>query len=188
MQSSVVIRGAILIRYINNIGILITDMKKILILIWVAVKCLNCHSQECKAAADFIAEKYKRYNIITLDEGPHGTVQIHNFLRNLLQNEKVSKTIQYLILEFANISYQPVLDRYINGEAVSIKELQPLWRECTQAHSANIENPVYLQLLKTIRNINLKLPKNKKIRVLAGDPTIDWSKVNSLKEYFPYLS
>lgn len=183
-----IVAGVLLIGTGLMCELVMRNVKKISTFILLAFLVLNCLAQECKSAADFIAEKYKKYNIITVDEGPHGTVQIHEFLRALLQNKKISGTIRYLIVEFANISYQPVLDRYINGEAVSIKELQPLWRETTQAHSTNIENRVYLQLLKTIRNINSKLPANKKIRVLAGDPPIDWSKVNSLKEYFSCLS
>jgi hypothetical protein len=163
-------------------------MKKIILIILVLNGTLKSYCQDCISAADFIAKKYKTHNIIALDEGPHGTIQVHDFLRMLLKSKQLSKTVNYIILEFANSSYQPLLDRYINGENLSQKELQPLWRETTQAHSTNIENPVYLELLTTVRDINRKLPLSKRIRVLAGDPPIDWSKVNTFKEYLPFLS
>jgi hypothetical protein len=42
--------------------------------------------------------------------------------------------------------------------------------------------------LKTVKEINLKLAPGKKIRVLAGDPPIDWSKIKTLKDFFSNLS
>ena len=43
------------------------------------------------------------------------------------------------------------------------------------------------QFLNEVRSINLKVPEHLKVRVLAGDPPIDWSKINSADECQGFL-
>jgi hypothetical protein len=139
-------------------------------------------------AASFLVQKFSEYDIIALDEGPHGTLQNHKFIRQLFGNNKFNHTVQYVIFEFLNQDYQNTIDSYIDGRNVSLTDLRLSWRNSTQAHSTNFEKPVYSKLLATIRLINLTLPKSKKIRVLAGDPSINWGKINSINDYFRAIS
>jgi hypothetical protein len=48
-------------------------------------------------------------------------------------------------------------------------------------------SPVYGQLYATVRAVNLKLPKAQRLRVLLGDPPVDWSRVHSLEDIALYL-
>jgi hypothetical protein len=145
-------------------------------------------SYGCVNAGDFFVEKYKKYSVIALDEGPHATVQTHEFLRSLFTHRKFIQTVNYVILEFINRDHQEVVDKYISGEKVAISDLKQAWRHGTQAHSENFERSVYLKLLEAIREANLQLPIENKIRVLAGDPKIEWNNVNSLAQYQYSLS
>ncbi len=156
-----------------------------LIIFFIAVNVL---SQNFIPAPEFITNQFKKYNIICLDEGPHGTIQSHAFIRNLISDDRVKNLLNYVIIEFANTDYQDILDRFIKGDDVPLKELRRVWRNTTQAHSPLFEMPVYLQLLKTIRENNLNQPADKQIRVLAGDPPIDWNKINSIRDYFKNIS
>jgi hypothetical protein len=88
-----------------------------------------------------------------------------------------------IIVEFANVDYQNILDRYIFGEEVNIKELRKIWRESTQCISRFGEAVIYFELLKKIRDVNAILPQNKKIRVLGGDPSIDWQLIKTQEDY-----
>lgn len=129
-----------------------------------------------------IIQTYQNYNIIGLGEGGHGLENFHEFLRKMFENKKIQETIDIVIVEFANTAYQDVLDRYILGEEINIDDLQMIWRESTSPARLG-ELPIYFQLLKKIRDINIPLPQHKKIRVLGGDPAIDWKKINTLEDY-----
>jgi len=70
-----------------------------------------------------------------------------------------------------------VLDRYIAGMDVPFTEVRKVWRDTTQmmcSYSAFFE-----QLFPLVRAINQRLPPNKRLRVLAGDPPIDWDQVKT---------
>ncbi|MEO8665320.1 MAG: hypothetical protein ABI462_07475 [Ignavibacteria bacterium] len=163
-------------------------MKTLIFFLIVSI-CSVCNSQTgCMPAGEYIAGIYNKYNIIALAEGPHGTLNTHKFLRELLKDNTISNSVEYVILEFANISQQEILDRYIKGEKVPFEELQLIWRTATQSHGPLFESPVYFKLLETIRVINFTLPEGKKMRVLAGDPLIDWPNINTQKEFFANLS
>lgn len=119
--------------------------------------------------------------LVALDEGGHHTAQTHAFFRALVQDPRFARKVNDIVVEFGTCKYQDVMDRYINGENVPVEQLQMVWRETTQIFV--FDNPVYRQFFETIRNVNLKLPKNKKLRVLLGDPPINWSNVNGFNDW-----
>jgi hypothetical protein len=151
--------------------------------------CNFCYAQDnCKLSATFLTEKFNTFKVIGLDEGPHGTLQCHAFIRNLFDDMKFCSTLDYIIVEFVNVDFQSTLDRFINGEEITLEQIQNIWRHTTQSHTPLFESPVYLQLLETVREVNKRLPMNNSIRVLAGDPAMDWSGVKTRTEYIQRLS
>jgi len=83
-------------------------------------------------------------------------------------------------VECGNSLYQPILDRYIAGDDVPLSEVRQVWRNTTQPMCGM--SGFYEVLFPLVRRINQKVPPEKKLRMLAGDPTIDWSKVKSNSE------
>ncbi len=134
-------------------------------------------------ATDYMIETFQHYNIIGLGEGLHGLENSHRFFQMLFDNKKIQSLINFIIVEFANTDYQDIIDKFIFGENVEIQDIRKIWRESTQCIGSFGEAPVYLNLLKKIRNINLTLPNDKKIRVLGGDPSIDWNTIHNLDDY-----
>ncbi len=94
-------------------------------------------------------------------------------------------TADDLVIEFGNSLHQPVLDRYIRGEDVPINELRRVWRDTTQSPINTWEDPIYAQLLAVARKVNLS---GRRLRVLAGDPPIDWSMVRSVDDWMPFIT
>jgi len=76
--------------------------------------------------------------------------------------------------------YQPVLDRYIAGEDVPLTEVLKVWRNTTQSMCG--QSGFFEQFFPLVRAINQKLPTTKRLRVLAGDPPIDWGQVKTPEE------
>lgn len=131
---------------------------------------------------DYIIQTFQDHNIIALGEGGHGLLKSHELIRQMFDDPKIQELIDIVIVEFANTDYQEVLDQYIFGEDVAINDLRQVWRESGQPGRLG-ELPIYFQLLKKIRKINKFLPENKKIRVLAGDPSINWKAIQTLEDW-----
>lgn len=141
------------------------------------------HTVKFVNAEDYLIKTFRKCNIIGLGEGVHHLENSHQFFKKVFDNEIIQKTINIVIVEFANANYQDILDRYIFGEEVYIDELRQIWRESTQSIGGFGEAIIYFELLKKIRSVNFTLPANKKIRVLGGDPPINWKTIKSLDDY-----
>lgn len=90
-----------------------------------------------------------------------------------------------IVVEFGNARYQDAIDRYISGENVPIEQAQMAWRDTVGALGP--VSPVYGDFYAAVRAANLKLPKKRRLRVLLGDPPIDWSDVRSREDIALYL-
>lgn len=78
-----------------------------------------------------------------------------------------------------------MIDRYVSGESVPIEQAQKAWRDTVGALGP--VSPVYGEFYATVRRVNLKLPKERRLRLLLGDPPIDWNNVRSREDVALYL-
>jgi len=85
-------------------------------------------------------------------------------------------------VESGNSLYQGMMDRFISGEDIPDRELRKAWQNTTQPHDV-WDRPVFEGLFREVRNLNATLPKDRQIRILLGDPPMDWSKVNNATEF-----
>lgn len=95
----------------------------------------------------------------------------------LVRNPAFAAKVNDIAIECGNSLYQPLLDRYTNGEDVPLDQVQQVWRNTTQPNCGFA--PFYPQLVALVRRINASLPPARRLRVLACDPPIDWSKVRA---------
>ena len=102
----------------------------------------------------------------------------------LIRHPDFPNKARFIVVEFGNSLYQPILDRYIQGEDVPLTELQQVWQNTTQVGSW--DSPIHAEFFAAVREINRKLPPAKLLRVLAGDPPIDWSKVQTRPDYHDF--
>ncbi|GCE31831.1 hypothetical protein KDA_73150 [Dictyobacter alpinus] len=116
------------------------------------------------------------YKLVALGEA-HQLQQEHDFIIDVLKSLEPG-TINDIVVEFGNAGYQDVMDRFMTGQPVEDAVLQQVWRN-TLITGANPvwDAPVYERFFRTVRTLNASLPQAQKIRVLLGDPAIDWSKV-----------
>ncbi|MCZ6634166.1 MAG: hypothetical protein O7G87_12230, partial [bacterium] len=76
-----------------------------------------------------------------------------------------------------------ILDRYVAGEDVPITEEQQVWRNAMPTFAVALY-PFYKRLIAMVREINQALPINDRLRVLAGDPPLDWSQIQTTEDVF----
>ncbi len=134
-------------------------------------------------AIEYVRQAVREYPIVCLAEGGHQARKPHEFIRRVLSDEAVRGAVDVIIVEFAAAKHQAVLDAYIHGEDIPFDTLSRVWRETGQSPIGPWDSPLYRQLLEVIRDGNRDLPPDKKVRVIAGDPPIDWERITTRENF-----
>jgi hypothetical protein len=131
-----------------------------------------------KPALPFVLEALARHQLVGLCEA-HLLQEQHDFFGALLRQPALPSLIDDIVVEFGNALYQPIADQFILGdEPVANAVLHQIWRNTTISGGNPVwDAPVYEQFFRTVRAVNWPLPPSRRIRVLLGDPPIDWSTV-----------
>ncbi|HEX3465712.1 MAG TPA: hypothetical protein VHS78_16805 [Candidatus Elarobacter sp.] len=129
---------------------------------------------------DAVISAFGRVPIVAL--GVSHTDEDDEFAVAVVRDPRFARTVRNVVIECGNSLYQPVLDRYIAGDDVPLAQLQLVWRNTTQVFGP-CNDPHHKDLLDAVRAVNRTLPADHRIRVLAGDPPIDWDKVHSRAEF-----
>jgi hypothetical protein len=120
-----------------------------------------------------IVEAFKTHDVVALSEGSHGNEQGHAFRLSLIRDSRFAATVNDIVVEFGNALYQDVIDRFVQGQQVSDDELRKVWQDTTQ-RTAVWDRPIYEEFYRAVRDINMNLPAERRLRVLLGDPPVDW--------------
>ena len=132
-----------------------------------------------------ILQLFEQHPIVMFGE-VHGCVQEHALLKKLVTSPEFAARVNDVVIEMGNSLYQEVLDRYIAGENVPMEQLRKTWENEVGAPGGN-PSPPYHGLLAAVREANQKLPKERRLRVLAGDPPLEWEHVDSRLDIAPFL-
>ena len=126
-----------------------------------------------------ILAAFDKYEVVAMPEA-HGQKDLDDFILSLIRNPRFPDKVNDIEVECGNLLYQPVLDRYIAGEEVPFTEVRKIWRYTTQPMCGM--SGFFEQFFPLVRAINQKLSPAKRLRVLAGDPPIDWEQVKSAED------
>ncbi|HEY4384984.1 MAG TPA: hypothetical protein VGN34_10975 [Ktedonobacteraceae bacterium] len=135
-------------------------------------------------AALAVLKAMEAYPLIALGEA-HQLQEEHDFIVTLLHHPLLPDKINDIVVEFGNARYQDIADRFImDGEPMAYAELCQIWRNTVVSGANPVwDAPVYERFFRTVRAINQTLPSSRRLRVLLGDPPIDWSKVQSREDW-----
>jgi hypothetical protein len=129
---------------------------------------------------------FDNYEVVAMPED-HGLKDLDDLIFALIRNPAFPEKVNDVVVECGNSLYQPILDRYIAGEDVPLTEARKVWRNTTQPICGEWGFGFFEQLYPLLRAVNQKLPPEKRFRVLAGDPPIDWEKVKSFDDFFKFV-
>jgi hypothetical protein len=134
-----------------------------------------------------VLNAFERHPLVALSEA-HGLKEEADFINSLIRHPDFPRKVNAIVLEAGNAKHQKLIDGYVNGEAVSLNDLRRVWRDHTCAalgprDSSNVEG-----FFATVREVNRRLPPAGRIRVLAGDPPIDWAAVKTMADVSPWLA
>jgi hypothetical protein len=133
-----------------------------------------------KEAERAVLAAFDKYEVVGVSAA-HDKKDLDDFILHLIRNPAFPNKVNDVVVECGHSLYQPTLDRYIAGDDVRLSEVRQVWRDTTQPMCG--VSAFYEELFPLIRNINRALSPEKKLRVLAGDPPIDWSRVKSPGEF-----
>jgi uncharacterized iron-regulated protein len=105
-------------------------------------------------------------DVVCLGEG-HASRNDADLRLALLRDPRLPSTVDVIVAEFVADSRQALLDRFVlDGASLSRDELAPVWRDTRQDPW---ESPVYEEFLRAVRDVNLQIPRARRVRVIAGD-------------------
>ncbi|MBZ5523991.1 MAG: hypothetical protein LAP21_17275 [Acidobacteriia bacterium] len=134
-------------------------------------------------AISAILAAFDKYEVVGMGEA-HGDKDKDDLILLLIRNPAFAEEVNDIAVECGNSLYQPILDRYIAGDDVPFTEVRKVWRNTTQQMCAR--SGFFEQFFPLVRAINQKLPPAKRLRVLAGDPPIDWDQIKDYERKWKF--
>jgi hypothetical protein len=138
-----------------------------------------------KPAIDGVFDLFRHKPVVALGDA-HGVAQEEAFYSALVRDPRFAEEVGNVVVEFGGEASQDIIDRYVAGEDVPLKELRRVWTE-TVGWIPGATSLGYVNFYANVRAANLKLPRERRIKVWLGDPKVDWSKINSMEDITPLL-
>ena len=126
-----------------------------------------------QSAVRAVLAAFDTYEVVGLGILSYANQDFDQFIFDLVRDPDFPSRVNDIVVECGNSLYQPLLDRYIAGDSVADAEAQQVWRNTTQPFCG--VSGFYEQLFPLVRRINQTLPAGRKLRMLGGDPPVDWS-------------
>jgi len=130
-----------------------------------------------------IVDAFRTHDLVALCDA-HGNEQSQAFLRTPVRDPRFADAVNDIVFESGNARYQDLVDRFVRGEAVPAASLRQVWENHTVAN----ELPVDAGFFDAVRAVNASRPAGHRLRVLLGDPPIDWTAVQTRADHFKWLS
>ena len=138
-----------------------------------------------EAAVPAILNAFNTYEIVAMPAA-HGEKDMDDLILSLLRDPRLPTAVNDIVVECGNMRLQGVLDRYIAGEDIPFAEVRHVWRDTTVQQMCGTSS-FYEQLFPVIRALNRTLPASTRLRVVAADPPIDWSRIHSYDDLRPFF-
>ena len=132
-----------------------------------------------------ILKAFETFEVVAMPAA-HGQKDTDDFILSLIRDPRFLASVNDIVVECGNVLYQPILDRYIAGENVPFTDVQHVWRDTTVQQMCGASG-FYEQLYPLVRSLNQRLPASSRLRVVAADPPIDWSKIRSSEDLTPFF-
>jgi hypothetical protein len=134
-----------------------------------------------------VLEAFRAHNIVALGDGAHNNEQSHAFRLALIRDPRFAATVNDIVVECGSARYQDLMDRFTAGEEVPDTSFRQVWRNTTTP-TALWDLPIREEFFRAVRAVNAALPPGRRLRVLLGDPPIDWSGIRTNGDYQRWLA
>jgi len=125
-----------------------------------------------------LLDLFDRFPLVALGE-MHGVEQGAQFIEALVRHPTFSERATAIVVEFGNAFHQQVVDDYIAGGDVELFALRGVWQDLLGAGPWGFREAIYPSFFASVRAVNESLPEARRIRVLLGDPPVNWKAVRT---------
>jgi hypothetical protein len=127
-----------------------------------------------------ILAAWDKSDVVCLGEG-HGSKSDSDLRLALIEHPDFVRKVKAIIVEFADSVHQDILDRLaLEGEFIPREKLREVWKDTSG--KAVWESPIYEAFLRTVRKINLPLPRDQRVRLIAGDNSTQTNRGRFIRE------
>lgn len=137
---------------------------------------------------DAIIRAFDQKSIVGLAEA-HTLQEEHDLIVRLIRDPRFADAVPTIVVEWANALYQDSVDRYVAGENEPKALVSRAWRNTGFSPLAPWDAPVYERFFDVVREVNQTRPPDRRLRVVAADPPVDWSgtrqEIEATKQRFP---
>ena len=129
--------------------------------------------------AEGVLSLFDEADMVCLGER-HGRQQDFELWLSLFRHPEFYKKVNAISVEFANATHQRLMDRFlVEGEDVPLAEFRWVWRDTGYR---TWDAPIYEKFFLAAREMNLRLPRQQRVRILAADTPLDWSKIKTWQD------
>ncbi len=126
-----------------------------------------------------IIDAFRTHDIVAVTD-PHGCVQVQALLLSLVRDPRFPDTVNDIVIETASARYQDAIDRFVRGDDIPMDVLRRAWEDHTVPNSLGIQAE---EFIRAVRAVNASRTDGRHLRVIAGDPPIDWSNITSAQDH-----
>ncbi len=114
-----------------------------------------------------ILAAWDKFDVVCLGED-HGSKNDSDLRIALVEDPAFTRKVRVIMIESASVTRQDVLDRFVlEGDEMPRDKLRVVWSEASGAEVW--ESPIYEAFIRAVQKVNLKLPAEQRVRLLAGD-------------------
>ena len=131
-----------------------------------------------------MVDAFRTHSVVAVTAG-HGEVRGYAFAQLLIHDPRLIAAVNDIVIEEGSSRYQDVADRFVRGENVPMESLRRVWRDATLP-GLGLDRP-WEEFFTAMRGVNASLPPARKVRVLLGDPPIEWENVKTPDEHHRWI-
>lgn len=127
-----------------------------------------------------ILAAWDKADVVCLGED-HGSKNDSDLRIALIEHPDFVRKVNAIIVEFADVIHQDILDRLaLEGEDIPREQLRVVWKNTSG--KAVWESPIYEAFLRAVQKVNLAVPRNRRVRLIAGDNSTEKNRGRFIRE------
>jgi hypothetical protein len=133
-----------------------------------------------------ILDAFRDHPVVALGEGTHGNTGGHALRLALIRHPRFAATVNDIVVESGSARDQASIDAFVRGDSVPETVVRDALENSAMAAPV-WDRPMFAEFFRAVRDLNAGLPPERRLRVLLGDPPIDWATVKTPADYRPWV-
>jgi nicotinamidase-related amidase len=147
--------------------------------------CGSNHDPQSENATVAVLRAFTNHDVVMVGE-IHSNKEEYNWYVSLIRTPAFADRVDDIVLEMGNSLYQQFVDSFVTGENVSFEQVQKAWRNTVGL--VGPPSPLVESLYGAVRETNMQRRGKHQMRIVCGDPAIDWDIVKNLNTVSLYSS